>query len=104
MAVRNPEVEAPRGVGLPPQRRPAFPRSLMERFRGRRFAPLNPPSFLDYEGAEIVLIGASETASRELGIDFDAEAERIEDADILTELRLRPGGVPLEPLYRGGWR
>jgi hypothetical protein len=104
VAVRNPDVDTPRGVGLPPERRADFPGSLMERFRGRRFAPLNPPSFLDYEGAEIVLIGASDAASRELGIDFDAEAERIEDADILTELQLRPGDVPLERLERGRWR
>jgi hypothetical protein len=26
----------------------------MERFRGRRFAPLNPPLLLDHEGADIL--------------------------------------------------
>jgi hypothetical protein len=102
-AVRNPDSPAPRGTGLPPRERAAFPKRLLELFRGRRFVPLSPPEFLDYEGAEIVLIGAAEDAERELGIDFDTRRERLEAADLVRDLRLRIGeDVPAEPL-KGRW-
>jgi hypothetical protein len=103
VAVRNPDVDVPRGAGLPPERRADYPPDLRERFGGRRFAPLNPPSFLDYPGAEIVLIGASRDAERELGIELDVERERLEDADLFAKLGLAPDEVPVQPLAKGVW-
>jgi hypothetical protein len=98
-AVRNPDSPAPRGTGLPAREQADFPNRLLELFRGRRFAPLSPPDFLDYEGAEIVLIGAAEDAERELGIDFDIRRERLEASDLLRDLRLRIGeDVPADSL------
>jgi hypothetical protein len=98
-AVRNPDAPAPRGTGLPPRERAEFPQRLLEMFRGRHFAPLNPPDFLDYEGAEIVLIGAAEDAERELGIDLDTRRERLEAADLVRDIRIRLGeDVPAAPL------
>ncbi|MEA2331875.1 MAG: hypothetical protein QOH58_2013 [Thermoleophilaceae bacterium] len=104
VAVRNPTVPAPPGAGLQGDRRAEFPPELLERFGDRRFAPLNPPAFLDHEGAEVVLIGAAETAEEELGVELDAQSERVEDADIFAELRLRPGELPVEPLESGKLR
>lgn len=103
VAVRNPDVEVPRGAGLPPERRANFPPELRERFGDRRFAPLDPPAFLDYEGAEIVLIGTAANPERELGIELDARQERLEDAGIFAALGLRRDDVPVEPLARGEW-
>lgn len=52
----------------PPFREPSiFPDELQERFEGKRFAPLEP-AFLDYEGAEIVLIGAEDEVRPELAL------------------------------------
>jgi hypothetical protein len=104
VAVRNPDAPAPPGAGLDEDRRAAFPPELLERFRGRRFVPLDPPGFLDYPGAELVLIGASERVVDELGIELDAEVERIHTADVFARLRLRPGEVPVGPLERGELR
>jgi hypothetical protein len=104
VAVRNPEAPTPPGVGLQGDRRAEFGPEFEERFRGRRFAPLNPPTFLDYEGAEIVLIGAASEASSELGIDLDTEAERLEDADIFAALHLAPDKLPVEPMRSGELR
>jgi hypothetical protein len=102
-AVRNPEAPAPPGTGLPRRERADFPNRLRELFRGRRFASLSPPDFLNYEGAEIVLIGAAEDAGQELGIDFDTRRERLEASDLVRDLRLRIGeDVPAEPL-KGRW-
>jgi hypothetical protein len=103
-AVRNPDAPTPRGMGLPARERADFPKRLLELFRGRRFAPLNPPDFLNYEGAEIVLIAAAEDAERELGIDFDTRRERLESSDLVRDLRLRIGeDVSAEPL-KGRWK
>jgi hypothetical protein len=104
IAVRNPEAPAPPGAGRDPQQRAHYPEELKERFKGRRFAPVEVPDLLDYEGAEIVLIGASEDVRGELGIELATEDERVFDADIFDELRLAPGELPTEPLERGELR
>lgn len=104
VAVRNPDAPAPPGTGLPPRRRPAYPEQLRARFGGRRFSPVDPPELLDFEGAEVVIIGASSDVERELGIELDAETERIEDADLLRKLRIPPSELPLDPLQRGDLR
>jgi hypothetical protein len=103
-AVRNPEAPAPAGVGLPPGRRPHLPDEFRQRFGGRRFIPVNPPDLLDYVGAEIVLIGASWDVGGELGIELDAERERVETAEIFARLGLRPEELSIDPLVRGTWR
>jgi hypothetical protein len=56
-------------MGPGPRTAAQFPKRLQQKFRGRRFAPLDPPDFLDYEGAQLVFIGAAENAKKELGID-----------------------------------
>jgi len=44
-----------------------YPDDLQARFGDRRFAPLDP-AFLDYEGAELVLIGAEDEVRPELAV------------------------------------
>lgn len=83
---------------------PDFPREVLERFRNRRFIPANPPSLLDHEGIQVVLIGAAGDPARELGIQLDPESERLEDADLVEDLRLRLEELPIEPLVKGKWR
>lgn len=82
IAVGNPEAPRAPVAGLDPERRASFPSELMERFGDRRWIPVDPPEFLDHEGAELVLIGAADAVAAELGIDLDAEHERLEEADI----------------------
>jgi len=104
VAVRNPTAGTPPGVGLSPRERADFPPELLERFGRRRFVPLDDPRFLDYEGAELVLIGAAEDVESELGIELDRDDERLQTADIFRQLRIRPGELPTEPLERGELR
>jgi hypothetical protein len=75
IAVRNPDAPASPGAGLPEHRRAQYPPELRERFAGRRFIPADPPALLDYPGAELVLIGAAEDASGELGIELASTAQ-----------------------------
>jgi hypothetical protein len=104
VAVKNPAQPTPPAAGLSPHQRAEFPEQLLELFDGRRFVPVNPPKFLDYEGAELVLIGAANDASAELQIDLDPELERLETADVFEELRLAPRRSATEPLREGRWR
>jgi hypothetical protein len=67
VAIRNPDVPAPAGTGLPPRRRPEYPEGLRARFAGRRFSAVDPPELLDHPGAELVIIGATEDPDAELG-------------------------------------
>lgn len=100
VAVRNPDTPAPPGLG-PLGRRPELPGRLRERFGSRRFAALDTAEWLNYEGVELVVIGAARAASRELGVELDTEDERIHDADLFEQLRIRPGELPVEPLRSG---
>jgi hypothetical protein len=102
VAVKNPEKSAPPGVGLPRDEKARFPKSLEEHFAGRRFVPLEP-DFLDREGAELVLIGASEDVSAELGIELAAEKETAQTAEIFNDLRMERDRHPLAPLFEGVW-
>ncbi len=101
VAVRNPEAPAPTAAGLPAHEHAEYPPELVERFDSRRLVLLDPPSLLDYEGAELVLIGAAEDVSDELGVDLDSASEELESADILRDLRLRLDELTSEQLERG---
>jgi hypothetical protein len=101
VAVRNPRADAPSFTGLRPGQRADYPPDLMERFGDRRFISVDDPRFLDYEGAEIVLIGAAEDVDAELGVEPEIDDE---DLDLLQDLDLDPKDPPSEPLERGELR
>jgi hypothetical protein len=104
VTVKNPRLQPPPGFGRPRIGAAGFPSELLERFRGRRFIPLDPPEFLDYPGAEIVLIGAARDAARELDVDLDAEVEKGAGSTIFDDLRIGRHDRPVEPLLVGTWR
>lgn len=103
LSVRNPNGGSPPRAGLPEHRQAKYPKQLEAVFGGRKFADVNPPDFLDHEGAEFVLIAASEDPEQELGIELDAENESRTSADIFRDLGLRKSEHPVEPLFEGEW-
>jgi hypothetical protein len=103
IAVKNPDTPSPPNAGLGRKQEAEFPKELKEKFDGRRFIPVDPPDFLNYEGAEVVLIGASENAEQELGIEFRADEETECTADVLEDLKL-PREIVREPLFEGQWK
>ncbi len=103
ISIRNPEKGSPRNAGLSDEREADFPESLQKKFEGRRFFDADPPHFLDYEGAEFLLVSASENVKEELGIDLDAEHEKQSDADVFEDLHLHRKENPVEPLFHGDW-
>lgn len=103
ISVKNPDTPAPRGAGLRGEQKADFPEELRKAFRGRRFADADPPDFLDYEGAEIMLIGAKGDAMRGLGIDLNPEVETEATAEIFRDLHLERDQHPTAPLFAGKW-
>jgi hypothetical protein len=103
IAVKNPGAPSPAGTGLDETRRAVFPEHLHERFQGRRFISVDPPEFLDYEGAEILLVGARQDMFAELGLDLSPEHETETTAEIFKDLKLERSLHPLTPLFEGKW-
>jgi hypothetical protein len=103
LSVKNPDVPAPPHTGLHGKQNAEFPEELAQRFHGRRFADVDPPEFLDHAGAEILLIGAEENVSEELGLQLDAEDEKQNTAEVCKDLRSVCSRRPTEPLFRGEW-
>ena len=55
--MKNPEAASPPQAGLGKQKA-KYPEYLQETFHGRRFISTDPVEFLDYDGSELLLIGA----------------------------------------------
>jgi hypothetical protein len=103
LAVKNPYAVSPPGVGLELDRQPEFPEELSSRFQNRRWQPVDPPEFLDYEGAELVLIDGRDDLGEDLGIDFNAEPEDEETALVFRDLHLEKSERIKKPLLEGVW-
>lgn len=104
ISIKNPDKPSPPSAGLGRRQQARFPKPLAEKFENRRFIEVEPPDFLDYEGAEIMMIGAKEDAERELDIELDAQDEDINSAETFSDLRLRKSQHPIEPLFEGRWQ
>lgn len=103
LSVKNPQAASPPSVGLDDERRAEFPEELQERFGDRRFIAVDPPDFLDHEGAELLVMGSAEDPGGELGIDLEPERETEATADLFKELRTVKERHPVEPLLAGKW-
>lgn len=103
ISVKNPDVPSPPGAGLPTRMKPDYPHPLRERFGNRRFIAVDPPGFLDHEGAELVLVGATEEAAAELGVDLESRVEASDEESVLADLRIGRGSRRAEPLLAGEW-
>jgi hypothetical protein len=103
ISVKNPEQPSPPGAGLGEERQVSFPRTLQGRFRSRRFIPVDPASFLNYEGVEVLLIGASDDVTEELDVQLQPQEETSATAEIFTDLGLQKSRHPMKPLFEGVW-
>ena len=103
ISVKNPAAGSPRAAGLSSDQQADYPKRLQEVFRDRKFSELDPVDFLNYQGAELLLISAAEDPQQELGIKLDADRESRSSADMFRDLRVKKSEHPLEPLFAGDW-
>jgi hypothetical protein len=100
LSIKNPDKGAPPGAGLSEAQQADYPKSLQKVFRDRRFAD-EDPRLLDYEGAEIILVGAERRAQKAHGLDLEDEVEGT--PDIFKQLQFARSRHPAEPLLEGRW-
>jgi hypothetical protein len=55
------------------------------------------------EGAELILIGADEDVTRELGVQLNPAHETAQTAEIFTNLHMNRKEHPVQPLFTGQW-
>jgi hypothetical protein len=104
ISIANPEKRGgPRTAQLDEEQRPDYPKTLQKEFRGRKFAT-EDPRLLDYEGAEVIFIGARDDPKEAYHIDLQPAKESEGSADIFKQLRFAKSRHPVEPLLRGEWR
>ena len=84
-------------------RLPQLPAELRSRFQDRRWQPVDPPEFLNYERAEIVLINGQDELGEDLGIDLEAQPEDEETAEVFRDLHLEKSARIKKPLFEGVW-
>jgi hypothetical protein len=101
VAVKNPEWRPSRpDAGLGAEQTAFYPEALQQKFRDRRWGEVEP-AHLDREGAELLVIGATEDPEGELGIRLDPAERAPEDA--FRALGLDRRGHPVAPLFTGDW-
>lgn len=87
-------------AGITSGKAASFPKKLQEQFQGKRFIPIESADFMDYEGAELLLIS---TGRIDADKSLEAEHESIESADIFKELNLWKKDYTIKPLIEGKW-
>ena len=99
-SVKNPDITAP---GAPaPRQQPQYPARLREKFGRRRWIDVEDPGLLDYENAQLLLMGAHAGAvEEELGIQIQEEDEWLSSADVCRQLRLSCDRARVKPLLTG---
>lgn len=102
LSVKNPEAGQPKAAGLSPDQKADYPKKLQEIFRDRRFAR-EDVRLLDYEGAEIMLVGARDNPEKEYGLDLDTDEEDYKHSDTVRRLRMVESRHPVKPLFEGKW-
>jgi len=119
LIVKNPTTSTSRGLSS--SKRAEYPHDLQEKFQGRKFIPVEPTSLLDYDGAELILIGAREDVAAELGepgkeLEESASEEELEaehgkddhrctlaEEQVFHGLHMHHKEHPAEPLIEGKW-
>jgi hypothetical protein len=101
ISVKNPDIQV-RGFATFEKRKPRYPPSIKQKFGDRRWINVDDPDLLNYENAQVLLIGARQKAvQEELGIDLNEEKETANTAELFKELKIRQEHVPLKPLLEG---
>jgi hypothetical protein len=103
LSIKNPHQPAPRQVGFS-GKEPHYPENLEKKLGKHKWIPADPPSFLDYEGTQILLIGAEQDVSEELGINLHPQSEKDALDAIVNDLHLELSQHPIAPLLKGRWQ
>jgi hypothetical protein len=96
--VKNPQTEAPLGVGLTEKQKAHYPSFLQKKFTNYRFISLNTVEFLNYEGTELLLIAKEKENLVEREKELGACLEKIPSDNLLSEFAKITSPVALAPI------
>ncbi|MCL6430456.1 MAG: hypothetical protein K6V36_06285 [Anaerolineae bacterium] len=91
------------------EQKPSYPDSLRRKFDGMGWIPADPTDLLDYQYAQILIIGARVDVEKELGLKLDTGRENQAEKQVLEMLRQQEkeaaeqGISLLEPMLKGEW-
>jgi hypothetical protein len=109
ISIINPKIPKP-SKNLPStEEPPKYPQEVLDEFNEtENFVSLSRDTrFIDYQNAQIILIGAREgrdVIKSEIGIEIDEDektSQQSSAADIFNKLKLRKEQVPIRPLIEG---
>jgi hypothetical protein len=105
ISIINPKI--PKSPNVPTIEEPSkYPKEVLNEFNeNENFVSLSKNTkFIDYQNAQIILIGAREgrdVIKDEIGIEIKEEPQQSSSADIFNKLKLRREHVPIKPLTEG---
>ncbi|MDX1537450.1 DUF2795 domain-containing protein [Arsukibacterium sp.] len=94
ISVRNPEIDVP---GFPDEK-PDYPQQLKDKFADKRWIDISDTRLLDYENAQLLLIGAHDDLA---DTDADTEADISGKPALFDTLGLKPKNWPDAAIEEG---
>jgi len=117
LTVKNPTSNASKGLSA--GQKASYPKELQDKFEGKSWMPVEPTKLMDYEGAQLLLIGAKENIVEELGqvgkdLEETASEEEYElgdrdhryklaEEEVFHALHMHHKEHPAQPLLKGIW-
>ena len=96
--IKNPQSATPPGIGLSEPKKVKFPSHLQVRFANYSFIPLASSEFLDYEGAELLLISHSRESLVQREKELEVCLEKISPDSLLKEFAKIDSPAVLAPI------
>jgi hypothetical protein len=93
VSIKNPNQHSPPGVGLPSTQKAKYPVHLQDRLGDYRFFHLNPPDFINYKGAELLLISQKMSDMEEKDSEINTYLRTVSNDDFAKYLKEVDGGI-----------
>jgi hypothetical protein len=102
ISVKNPNISVTGFAAFSSARKPDYSKNILEKFGDKRWINIDDPQLLNYENAQLLLIGArKKDVEEELGIDINEEKETLNSTDLYKELKVKRNQIPIKPLLKG---
>lgn len=103
ISVKNPYLPTKSRVDLEPRQKADYSEELKIKFENYRFIPLTPASYLNYEGAELLLIGKGTPDLSEKDPDVKKCIFHIPAEDLIERFKDIQEIKSLNPLFDKKW-
>jgi hypothetical protein len=100
IAIKNPNIASFKG--LDPKQKASFPEKLLAKFHGRKFISLDDSDYLNYAGAELLLIDKKYFPEKKKKGVFEEQFASFTHLDIESAFKIKKLSFPTKPLL-GDW-